>query len=164
MWLVILFVIIGIASRLAPHFPNFAPIAAVALFSGTYFRKRYGWLLPLGIYIISDFIVGMHSVVLFTWGSIVLIYFLGKILQTRKTITNTFIFTLISSVLFFVVTNFGVWLMGWYPQNLQGLISCYLAALPFFRMSLVSNFSYVVIFFGAYEYISKRYKLAQQAT
>ncbi|MFO8052397.1 MAG: DUF6580 family putative transport protein [Candidatus Omnitrophota bacterium] len=163
MWLVILFVFIGISARLVPHFPNFAPIAAVALFSGVYFKKKYGWLLPLGIFIGSDLIVGLHQTVIFTWGTIVLIYFLGKILQAKKTVSNTFLFTLISSVVFFLTTNFGVWLMGWYPKNLSGLISCYVNALPFFRMSLISNFAYVAIFFGAYEYLTKKYKLARKA-
>ncbi|MCF7887501.1 MAG: hypothetical protein K9L71_03720 [Candidatus Omnitrophica bacterium] len=162
MWLVILFIFIGISTRLIPHFPNFAPIAAVALFSGVYWKKKYGWLLPLGIFIASDLIVGIHQTILFTWGSIVLIYFLGKMLQTRKTVGNTLLFTLVSSVLFFLITNFGVWLMGWYPQNLAGLVSCYANALPFFRISLISNFAYVTIFFGIYEYLTRKYKLAQE--
>ncbi len=162
MWLVILFVFVGISTRLIPHFPNFAPIAAVALFSGTYFKKKYGWLLPLGIYIISDLIIGLHQTVLFTWGSILLIYFLGKYLRSKKTAMNMLIFTLSSSFLFFLITNFGVWLMGWYPQNFAGLLSCYINALPFFRASLVSNFAYVIIFFGAYEYFAKKIKLAHE--
>jgi hypothetical protein len=162
MWLIISFIVIGVSARLVPHFPNFAPIAAVALFSGVYFKKKHGWLLPLGIFIGSDLIVGLHQTVIFTWGTIVLIYFLGKILQAKKTIGNTFLFTLISSIVFFLITNFGVWLMGWYPKNLSGLISCYINALPFFRMSLISNFAYVAIFFGAYEYLVKKHKLAHK--
>lgn len=163
MWFVILFVLIGISARLFPHLPNFAPIAAVALFSGVYFKKKYGWLLPLGIFVISDLIVGLHQTVIFTWGTIVLIYFLGRVLQNKKTIANTAIFTLASSFIFFVITNFGVWLMGWYPPNLSGLISCYINALPFFRVSLMANFAYGLVFFGAYEYFLKRTKLAHQA-
>jgi hypothetical protein len=163
MWFVILFVIIGILARFFPHLPNFAPIAAVALFSGVYFKKRYGWLLPLGIFIISDLIIGLHQTLFFTWGTIVLIYFLGRTLQTRKTITNTAIFILASSLIFFIITNFGVWLMGWYSPNLSGLTSCYINALPFFRMSLISNFVYGFVFFGAYEYFLKRTKFAHQA-
>ncbi|MCF7887208.1 MAG: hypothetical protein K9L71_02195 [Candidatus Omnitrophica bacterium] len=163
MWFVILFVFIGIFARFVPHFPNFTPIAAVALFSGVYFKKKYGWLLPLGIFIGSDLIVGLHQTVIFTWGTIVLIYFLGKALQNRKTITNTAIFTLASSFIFFLTTNFGVWLMGWYPPTLAGLTSCYINALPFFRMSLMANFAYGLVFFGAYEYLAKKHKLAYKA-
>ncbi|MCF7869866.1 MAG: hypothetical protein K9L69_03945 [Candidatus Omnitrophica bacterium] len=163
MWLVILFVIIGISARFFPHLPNFAPIAVVALFSGVYFKKKYGWLLPLGIYIISDLMIGLHQTIFFTWGTIVFIYFLGRALQTRKTTTNTAVFTLASSFIFFLITNFGVWLMGWYPPTLAGLTSCYINALPFFRVSLIANFSYGLVFFGAYEYFVKRTKLAHQA-
>ncbi|MCF7877603.1 MAG: hypothetical protein K9M14_04680 [Candidatus Omnitrophica bacterium] len=163
MWLVILFVFIGISARLIPHVPNFAPIAAVALFSGVYFRKKHGWLLPLGVYMVSDLIVGLHQTIFFTWGSILLIYFLGKILQTKKTAANIVVFGLASSFIFFLITNFGVWLMGWYPQNLAGLISCYINALPFFRMSLISNMVYMAVFFGVYEYCMRKTKLACKA-
>lgn len=163
MWLAILFILVGIFSRLLPHLPNFAPLVALALFSGVYFRRKNGWLLPLGIYFVSDLIIGLHSTVFFTWGSIVLIYFLGRRLQSRKTLANTALFTLSASFLFFLITNFGVWLLGWYPRNLAGLASCYLNALPFFRASLLSDFVYVAVFFGAYEYFAKKIKLAQKA-
>ncbi len=160
MWLGILFIGVGILVRLIPHVPNFAPLAAVALFSGVYFNKKYGWLLPLGIYVLSDLIIGLHNTVIFTWSSILIIYFLGRSLQRKKTVISTFLYTLVSSVIFFVVTNFGVWLMGWYPPTLEGLVQCFIYALPFFRMSLVSNFVYVIVFFGVYEYFLSKSKLA----
>ncbi|HIE35976.1 MAG TPA: hypothetical protein EYP89_01930, partial [Candidatus Omnitrophica bacterium] len=71
MSVVILLIIIGVFCRLIPHFPNFSPLVAVSLFSGVYFRKKLGWLLPLSIYVLSDIIIGLHDVVLFTWSSIV---------------------------------------------------------------------------------------------
>ncbi len=163
MWLAILFIIIGVASRLIPHLPNFAPLAAIALFSGVYLKQKNAWLIPLGAFLISDLIIGLHSTIPFTWGSILLIYFLGKQLKKRKTVLNTISFTLASSFLFFLVTNFGVWLIGWYPRNLAGLVNCYISAIPFFRTSLISNFAYVVVFFGAYEYFTREAKLARKA-
>jgi len=164
MWLMILFIILGIFARLIPHIPNVAPLAAVALFSGVYLNRKHGYLIPLGIYIISDLIIGFHNTIFFTWFSIVLIYFLGFWLRRRKTVTNTASFTLLSSILFFIVTNFGVWLMGWYPQNLEGLKQCFIYALPFFRLSLIANFAYVAVFFGAYEYfLSKKKSILETA-
>ena len=156
MWLAAIFIVITILTRLIPHVPNFSPLVGVALFSGVYLNKKYGYILPLSIYILSDFFVGLHNTVFFTWSSIILIYFLGTYLSKRKNFANTIIFTLTSSILFFIVTNFGVWLMGWYPRTLEGLVHCYTLALPFFRTSLLANFIYVGILFGVYEYFSKR--------
>ena len=156
MWLAIIFIVVSILSRLIPHVPNFSPLVGVALFSGVYLNKKYGYILPLSIYILSDSIVGLHNTVFFTWSSIIIIYFLGTYLGKRKTFTNTIFFTLVSSILFFILTNFGVWLMGWYPRTWEGFIHCYTLAIPFFRMSLLANFVYVGILFGTYEYFSKR--------
>ncbi len=163
MWLAVLFILVGVFSRLIPHLPNFSPLVAMALFSGVYLNKKNAWLLPLGIFLISDLIIGLHQVIFFTWGSIILIYFLGRYLRKRKSVANTLIFTLAGSFLFFLITNFGVWIMGWYPPNLAGLASCYLNALPFFRTSLISDFVYVVAFFGVYEYFTKKVELAREA-
>ncbi|UCC94963.1 MAG: hypothetical protein JSW40_09170 [Candidatus Omnitrophota bacterium] len=162
MWLAIVFIIIGISSRLLPHIPNLSPLVAVALFSGVYWNKKYGYLLPLSIYILSDLIIGLHSTVIFTWSSILLIYLLGTYLRKRKTFANTALYTLSSSLLFFVITNFGVWLMGWYPHTPEGLLQCYMRAIPFFRTSLIGNFIYVGILFGAYEYFLARRVLAKE--
>lgn len=163
MWLAFIFISLGIFARLIPHVPNFAPVAAVALFSGVYCRQRFGLLIPLLVYIVSDLIIGLHDVVLFTWASVALIYFIGVLLRQRKTFTNMLAYTLVSSVSFFLITNFGVWLAGWYPRNLEGLIACYTYALPFFRASLLANFAYMIVFSGAYEYFHSKIRLAREA-
>jgi len=163
MWLAVAFIILGIVSRLIPHLPNFSPLVAVALFSGVYWKKPYGYLLPLAIYVFSDLVIGLHNTVAFTWLSILLIYGLGTKLAKRKTVVSTLGYTLISSILFFLVTNFGVWLMGWYPPTLEGLASCFVYAIPFFRTSLLANLIYVAVFFGTYEYLLSRVKPLKQA-
>ena len=162
MWLAIIFITIGVFSRLFPHLPNFSPLAAVALFSGVYCAKKHGYLIPLAIFMLSDLIIGLHNTVLFTWASIVLIYFLGAQLRKQKTISSTLAYTFISSIIFFLITNFGVWLMGWYPPTFEGLILCFANALPFFRMSLVANMFYVLVFFSLYEYSLSRNRLSQE--
>ena len=154
---------IGIFSRVMPHFPNFSPLAAVALFSGVYLNKKYGYLVPLAIYILSDLVIGLHNTVLFTWFSILFIYFLGTKLRAKRTVISTFSYALFSSVFFFIVTNFGVWLMGWYPRTLDGLAKCFTYAIPFFRVSLLSDLIYVIVFFGAYEYFLSRIRIVKAA-
>jgi hypothetical protein len=164
MWLAIIFIILGVFSRLLPHVPNFSPLVAIALFAGVYCNKKHGYVLPLIIFVISDLIIGLHNTIIFTWASIVLIYLLGVRLRNRKTVVSTFFYTIGSSLLFFLITNFGVWLMGWYPRNPQGFIQCYIYALPFFRVSLVANCLYVAVLFGAYEYFLSRARLAVRTT
>jgi hypothetical protein len=161
MWYTVIFIIVGVFSRLLPHPPNFSPLVAVALFSGVYWNRKYGYLLPLGTYVISDLIIGLHNTVIFTWSSILLIYFIGTRLK-RGNIGSTVIYTLFSSFLFFIITNFGVWLLGWYPHTLRGLIECYILALPFFRTSLLADILFVGILFGTYEYFLSRRLLAQK--
>ncbi|MDP3143603.1 MAG: hypothetical protein Q8N14_06715 [Candidatus Omnitrophota bacterium] len=157
-------VLLGISLRLVPHLPNVVPVVAIALFAGVYLNKRYAPWLALALMMISDVMLGLHNVALFTYGSVVAIAFLGIWLRNRKTISRVIGTSLASSLLFFVVTNFGVWLMGWYPRTLEGLINCYTLAIPFFRNMLLGDLAYVAIFFGAYELIASRVKSTKLAT
>jgi hypothetical protein len=154
--LAILLVILGITLRLVPHVPNVAPVVAIALFAGAYLNKRYAPWLALGLMVVSDFLVGLHNVMAFTWISVVLISFLGLWLRTRKTPAMVVGSSVVSSLLFFVITNFGVWVMGWYPHTLAGLQQCYVMAIPFLRYTLLGDLAYVAVFFGAYELIAAR--------
>jgi len=149
--LFILLLIIGIISRFIPHLANFSPLLAIPLFSGVYLKKRYAMLLPLTTIIVTDLFLGLHNTILFTWGSILLISFIGLVIKTRKNILTITIGALSSAVLFFIITNFGVWLMGWYPPTWEGLLYCYKMAIPFFRINLLSTLGFSIIFFGIYE-------------
>lgn len=154
--LIIAVFILGLLSRLIPHVPNFTPVIAIALFSGAYLNKKYSLWVPLSLYVISDLIMGLHEVVLFTWGSIVLIAVLGLALRKHRTFKNSLLYTLLSAVLFFIITNFGVWLGGWYPHTFQGFIQCYTLAIPFFRVSLIAALCYMTLFTVAYNLATKK--------
>ncbi len=146
------FLIFGIFSRLIIHIDNFTPVLAVALFSGTYFSKRYAILLPLCLMIISDFFIGFHNTILFTWGAVALIAPLGFWIRQRKSSVRILNSAILSGLIFFVVTNFGVWLAGdLYPLTFNGLRECFVMAIPFFRMTLLSTLLYTPLIFGAYE-------------
>ena len=148
-------ILIGVLLRFMPHAANFTPVAAIALFSGAYLKRKYAILVPLLLMAISDIFIGMHNVLIFTWGSFILTALLGKTIQKRKSILPVFGMSLISSLVFFVITNFGVWAMGWYPQNLKGLIDCYIMGLPFLRDFTISTLIYSAVFFTAYELIAR---------
>ena len=149
--LAILLVGFAALSRFVPHPPNFAPIAAMALFGGVYLEKRFSFIVPLAAMLISDYFIGFHNTMPFVYGSFILIALLGVWLRNHKTLGWIIGSSVASSVLFFVVTNFGVWVMGGYPQNFAGLVECYVAAIPFFRNTLFGDLLYVMVLFGLYE-------------
>jgi hypothetical protein len=156
--LAISLIVVGILLRFAPHAPNFTPVAAIALFSGATLSRKKAFIVPLALMLASDAVIGLHNVVFFTWGAFVLITLLGLGLQKRFSALKTVSFALISSLGFFIISNFGVWLMGWYPHTLSGLLQCYIMALPFLRDFTVSTLIYSAVFFGAYELIARSVK------
>jgi hypothetical protein len=156
--LVFILILIGILLRLTPHAPNFTPVAAIALFGGAYLNKKRALIVPLLLMIISDLIIGLHNVVIFTWGSFILITFLGPWLKRHKNAFGIASMSLVSSFLFFIVSNFGVWLMGWYPHTLAGFINCYVMALSFLRDFTLGTLIYTTVFISAYELAARLVK------
>ncbi len=143
-------IILGFFVRLIPHVPNTAPVAAIAIFAGAYLDKRLVPWVPLVIMMASDLIIGLHDVVLYTWGAFILIGFMGMWLKGRKTPANIFFATVGSALVFFMISNFGVWLT-WYPHTWRGLTDCYIKALPFLRNTLAGNLLFAFLLFGSYE-------------
>jgi hypothetical protein len=147
-----LFIIIsGVISRLLPHAPNFTPIAAIALFGGVYLKKRYAIILPLFVMLISDFFLGFHDTMLYVYGAFFLTGLLGVWLRKHKKIGYVIGSSVLSSLLFFLITNFGVWAQGWYGHSLTGLWQSYIMGIPFFKNTLMGDLLYTGIFFGSYE-------------
>lgn len=156
--LAISLILVGILLRFMPHAYNFTPVAAIALFSGVYLKRKYAIIVPLVLMAVSDLFIGMHNVVIFTWGSFILAALIGILIRKNKSAARILGGSLAASLVFFVVSNFGVWLMGWYPQNLKGLVDCYVMALPFLRDFTVSTLVYSVLFFSAYELTARLVK------
>jgi hypothetical protein len=165
------FVLLGItlsaaAMRLVPHPPNITPIGAMALFGGAYFATRKtAFLLPLAAMYLSDLALGFfiydfgwfHRFMPFVYVSFVATVCLGFLIRRRLTPLTVGGAALAGSVLFFVVTNFGVWLGGGlYPKTAAGLLSCYVAAIPFFRNMLMGNAFYTLALFGGFA-LAERY-------
>lgn len=150
----LLIIFFAVILRLVPHPANFAPIAAMALFGGAYLNKRYALIAPLVAMFVSDIFLGFHNTFAFVYGSFLLTGVIGLWLRNRRTIQNIILASFASSFLFFVITNFGVWLVGnLYPKTIQGLIECYIAAIPFFRNTLIGDLFFVGVFFGGYEVV-----------
>jgi hypothetical protein len=146
-------------SRLLPHPPNFVPIAAIALSSAVYFDKRFVLVIPLAAMLLSDLFLGFHSGMVWVYGSFGLIALIGLWLKSNKKPLPIVGAALASSVVFFVVTNFGVWLMGtMYPKTAEGLIACYVAAIPFFQNTVMGDLVYTGVLFGLFEGLQRMVK------
>ncbi len=143
----------SILLRIAPHAPNFAPIGALALWSGYYLPKQYGILVPLATMFISDTIIGFYDtpVMISVYGSFALVALIGYTVRSYKSFPATLMGSLVGSTLFYLATNFAVWTQSsWYAHTWNGLMWSYTLALPFFRNTLLSDISYVTVFFGVY--------------
>ena len=148
-------ILFGLLYRLAPHPYNITPVIAIALFSGALFRDyRIGICTPLIMMLISDFMLGFHSTIPFTYLAIILSVGIGIWLRTRLKLMNIIGTTFLASVTFYLITNFGVWLLSpMYPPSFTGLVQAYVAGIPFFQHSLLGNFFFVAIFFGGYKMV-----------
>ncbi len=155
--LAVLLILLGISSRFILHIPNFTPILAIALFAGFYLSRRNAVLVPLLMMIICDAIIGFHAMVPFTWGTILLVSLIGSGLKDNKSLATVGVSSIGAAVLFYIITNFGVWLFyPTYPKTLAGLGQCYVAAIPFFRGTLSSTLIYSAVLFGSYEFLASR--------
>ena len=126
--------VLAVITRSLPHPPNMAPITAMALFAGCNIKdKNLALLLPLLCMFVTDIFLGFHMTMPFVYLSFMMISYIGI---NSKKITNGTI--LGSSVLFFLLTNFGVWYLG-YPNTLAGLVSCYTLAIPFFVNTIIGD-------------------------
>lgn len=138
--------------RLVPHLPNFTPIGAMALFGGMYLEKKYAFILPLLALFVSDLLLGFHTTIPFVYGSFILSGFIGMWIKKNRTGKRTVFGILLSSVLFFFITNFGVWLTsGMYEKSSRGLIEAFVMALPFFRNTIFGDLLYTTAFIMLYE-------------
>ena len=150
--LVISLIGLAVASRLLPHPPNFAPITGIALFAAARFRKKwFAFLLPLFCLFITDLVLGLSWINLFVYGAFALISLMG---MHRKKLHFPSI--LAGSTLFFVVSNLGVWLLH-YPLTLEGLMSCFTLAIPFFGNTLAGDLFYTLVLFYTFSAVKKTY-------
>jgi hypothetical protein len=155
-------IVVGAAAmRLIPHPPNFAPIMAIALFGGAYFaNKKAAFAVPLAAMFLSDLFLGFDGSMPFVYGSFALTVCLGLMIRDRRSPLRIGSFALGGSVLFFIITNFGVWLSGsLYPRTVEGLIACYIAAIPFFGNTLLGDVMYTLVLFGGFA-LAQRYSSA----
>lgn len=155
--LLLLLAIVSIGVRFLPHFPNFTPIGAFALFAGAYFSRKYKWGLglPLLLMLVSDFFIGFYDwkLMAVVYASFAIYGIIGMLVAKRQNAGTVVLGSFAGAVFFYLATNFAVWAFSpWYEKTFEGLILSYALALPFFRFTLLGDLVFSGIFFGVYEF------------
>jgi hypothetical protein len=145
-------IILAAVVRILPHLWNFAPIGAMALFSGAMFRdRRVAFLFPLVALFAGDLFVGLHRLMPVVYASFLLSVFIGTWLANHRSISRIGGAVFLGSLQFFLVTNFAAWLLfGTFPHTPAGLVACYLVGLPLFGNTLAGDALYAALFFGIF--------------
>tara|TARA_B100000315_G_C14489527_1_gene546895 strand:- start:154 stop:669 length:516 start_codon:yes stop_codon:yes gene_type:complete len=154
-----LIIILAAITRLIPHPPNFTPIIAMGIFGSAYIQNRsLAVLIPISAMFLSDLFLGFHATIYWVYGSLLLVSILGMILVNKVNIGKCVAAALSGSFLFFIITNFGVWLSsGYYSNNLDGLLTCYTLALPFLGNTLIGTLFYTIVMFAGYELVQRNW-------
>lgn len=149
--LIILFILISVWFRLIPHLPNFTPVTSLALFSGLMLKRK--WLsigIPLVAMMLSDLVLGFSSISIWVYLGFVLVTIIGWFLNAMNVKS-----ILLSSLVFFIVSNFGAWLIG-YPHTIEGLVMCYTLAIPFFGYSILGDLFWGYTFKYSYKLLENK--------
>ena len=123
-------------TRFVPHPPNFTSLIALSFYVPAFFGLR-SLPIVLASFAVTDLFIGLHSTVFFTWGSVLAIGLFSKYLS--KTFVNRILGSIIGALMFYLITNYGVWFLGMYPSDLSGLVQSYVMGIPFFGYSLIST-------------------------
>ncbi len=145
------------AYRLFPHPFNVTPVMAMGLFAGTYFDKKWmAFVIPMLSMFLADIFLGFHNTMLFVYGAILVAVSIGFLLRDSVSPLKVIGASVAGSILFFVITNFGVWAVSdYYPNTWQGLATCFTMAIPFFQRTLFGDLFFNGVLFISYWYFAK---------
>ena len=170
--IVILFIFFAALSRLLPHPPNFTAVGAIALFGGAWFNRQWlAWIIPVLAVWFTDLLLNniiyaqyydgfvlISKNFLFTAVALLLIVLIAKVLLKRIKLLNVVGASLGASAIFFLISNFGVWIISsFYPPTLSGLLAAYTAGLPFFLNTVAGDLFFCSVMFGSYALLQKHY-------
>ena len=171
-YVLVLLIFVAAFSRMIPHTLNFSPLGSIGLFGAAYFTKKwYALIIPISATWLSDLFI--NNVIYakyypsFTWfyegfywqyASYILIAVFGFFIFKKVSAGRVVAGALASSVIFFLVSNFGCWIgSSFYPQSIAGLTTCYAAGVPFLKGTLLGDISYSVALFGSFELLKNYY-------
>ena len=149
--LLIVFILIAVCFRLIPHPPNFTPVTSLALFSGIMFQRKWlSILVPIVAMLLSDLVLGFGMISLWVYVAFMLVTISGWVLKQMNVKS-----ILVSSMIFFIVSNLGVWVLG-YPHTIEGLLMCYTLAIPFFGYSIIGDLCWGLLIKQSYKFIENK--------
>lgn len=150
--LILAMMVFAAALRLAPHPWNFTPVGAIALFSGAMVRdRRVAFLFPVLVMFATDLIIGFNKLSPLVYASFLLSVLIGRIVNQNRNLLRVGGATLLGTLQFFLITNFGVWVfLNSYPRTVAGLAACYLAGVPLFWNTLAGDAVYITLLFGGF--------------
>lgn len=169
--IICLFIFVAALSRILPHPPNFTAAGAMALFGAYYFKnKAWSFAIPILALWFSDIILNnivyseagstftlFNAGMIWVYGAFIAMIVFGIFFLKKINLSRLLFSGVIVGVIFFLISNFGVWLTStMYPDTWTGLIACYTAGLAFLRNSIIGNIFYVTLFFAAYEWMVNR--------
>ena len=148
-----LLVLAAAASRILPHPPNVAPIAALGLFAGAYAGHRASWAAPIAGLVLADMFLGFYNLLVmsFVYAGFAAAGILGRqFLRQKRSPVRIGLTSAAGSVAFFLLSNLGVWAAGMYPQTIGGLAQCYIMGIPYFWNTLIGDLFYTAMLFGLF--------------
>jgi len=172
---IVTIILFGAFMRLIPHWPNFTPIAAMALFGGAYLERRFlAYLIPIAALFVSDLIIGFHDTMIAVYIAFAITVTIGFSVRNKISAGRVIGTALISSVIFFIITNFASWIANpLYTQDFQGLSMAYLAGLAFFNdgsygisfflNEVLGTAFYSTVFFGAFYLARQKFPVLAKA-
>ncbi len=157
-WLVAIILFLAF-SRLIPHPPNFTPVGAIALLSGAFSKDlKFALLIPLIAMLLSDAVIGFHSSILYVYTAVAMIVIGSHYYLKQLSFISLSLAALISALVFFAITNFGAWLShDMYAHTISGLSQAYIAGIPFFKNTLLSNVLFTAVAFYASQQLSNKH-------
>ncbi len=157
---IISIIFVASLTRLLPHPPNFTPIAAMAIFGGVHFSKKWlAFAVPLLSLLVSDMLLpyGFYEGMVWVYACFAAMVCIGFWIRSNANPVSLVFGSLVASVFFFLASNFGVWIgSNFYTHDFWGLMTCYVAGIPFFRNSILGDLTYTLLLFSAYEVIKNQ--------
>ncbi len=151
----VLWILIATLGRIVPHLPNMTPLMALSLLAGATLDKKYAVSIVLVSLLLSDAVLAyllgypwLGGWSFFVYSGFILVALVGSKLSLSSKYSKLFLVTVFSSLGYWLWTNLGVWWFS-YPHNLQGMIGCYVLALPFLRNAIVGDVMWVAVLFIA---------------
>ena len=144
--------VLSALGRLLPHPPNVTPVGASSLFAGSRLNGWMAYLLPILVMAVTDPLLGGYSrATPFVYASFLISVWIGRRIRATENPIRIGAACILCSTQFFLLTNFSVWLLStMYPMTLAGLSACYIAAIPFFGLTLLGDLVFTAAIFGLY--------------